>query len=96
VLGVHATALDPKAHTVTLNGHVEPLRYDKLLLATGSRVRHLDVPGIDNVGVRYLRTITEADALLGDLRQGAPGARRGGRVDRAWRRRPRPARTARG
>jgi len=68
VLGVRATALDPAAHTVTLDG-VEPLRYDKLLLATGSRVRTLDVPGTDLSGVRYLRTITEADALLDHLRR---------------------------
>ena len=39
---VRATALDPDAHTVTLDG-VEPVRYDKLLLATGSVVRQLDV-----------------------------------------------------
>src|SRR5690348_9068232 len=32
VLGVRATNLDRKAHTVTLDG-VEPVRYDKLLLA---------------------------------------------------------------
>jgi len=70
VLGVQATTLDPRAHTVTLDD-VEPLRYDKLLLATGSRVRHLDVPGIDNMGVRYLRRITEADTLREDLREGA-------------------------
>jgi 3-phenylpropionate/trans-cinnamate dioxygenase ferredoxin reductase subunit len=70
VLGVTATALDSKAHTVTLDG-AEPLRYDKLLLATGSRVRRLDVPGSDNLGIRYLRTITHADALLQDLREGA-------------------------
>ena len=42
VLGVQATALDVKAHVVTL-GNVEPLHYDKLLLTTGSRVRTLDV-----------------------------------------------------
>src|SRR5258705_5357218 len=69
VLGVRATGLDAKAHTITLDD-VEPLRYDKLLLATGSRVRRLDLPGADNLGIRYLRTITEADALLYDLREG--------------------------
>jgi 3-phenylpropionate/trans-cinnamate dioxygenase ferredoxin reductase component len=63
LLGVRATALDPAAHTLTLDGY-EPLRYDKLLLATGSRVRRLDVPGTDLHGVRYLRTVTEADALV--------------------------------
>src|SRR5258705_10649477 len=70
VLGVRVTKLDPKPHTVTLDD-VEPLRYDKLLLATGSRVRQLDVPGSDNLGIRYLRTITESDAILSDLGEGA-------------------------
>src|SRR4051794_12261216 len=69
VLGVRASALDPKAHTVTLDA-VEPLRYDKLLLATGSVARRLDIAGTDNTGVRYLRTMTEADALLDALRRG--------------------------
>jgi 3-phenylpropionate/trans-cinnamate dioxygenase ferredoxin reductase subunit len=60
VLGVRATALDPKAHTVTLDG-VEPLRYDKLLL---------DAPGSENSGIRYLRTIEQADVLVESLRRG--------------------------
>ena len=70
VLGVRATALDVRAHTVTLDD-VEPLRYDKLLLATGSRVRRLDVAGSDNLGIHYLRTITESDMIRHDLREGA-------------------------
>ena len=70
VLGVRVTAVDPKAHTVTLDD-VEPLHYDRLLLATGSRVRQLNLPGSDNLGIRYLRTITESDAILADLREGA-------------------------
>jgi 3-phenylpropionate/trans-cinnamate dioxygenase ferredoxin reductase subunit len=68
VLGVRATELHPDRHTVTLDG-VEPLRYDKLLLATGSRVRTLDVPGIELTGVRYLRTLTEADSLVDHMRR---------------------------
>jgi 3-phenylpropionate/trans-cinnamate dioxygenase ferredoxin reductase subunit len=67
-LGTRATMLDAAAHTVTLNG-VEELRYDKLLLATGSRVRTLPVPGTDLHHVRYLRTIDESDALQAHLRQ---------------------------
>ncbi len=70
VLGVRVSALDPTAHTVTLDD-VEPLHYDKLLLATGSRVRRLDVPGSENLGIRYLRSITESDAIRSDLREGA-------------------------
>ena len=68
-LGTRATGLDADAHTLTLDG-AESLRYDKLLLATGSRVRRLDVPGTDLLGVRYLRTLDEADALLDHLRAG--------------------------
>src|SRR5262249_20977615 len=70
LLGVRATNLDTAAHTVTLDGY-EPLRYDKLLLATGSRVRHLDVPGTDLRGVRTLRTLPEADALVDHIHQPA-------------------------
>src|SRR5690348_14772654 len=68
-LGTRATDLDPAAHTVTLDG-VTPLHYDKLLLATGSRVRRLHLPGADLPGVRYLRTIEQSDALLAQLRKG--------------------------
>jgi 3-phenylpropionate/trans-cinnamate dioxygenase ferredoxin reductase subunit len=68
VLGVRATELRPDRHTVTLDG-VEPLAYDKLLLATGSRVRTLDLPGVELPAVRYLRTITESDALLDHMRR---------------------------
>ena len=67
LLGVRATDLDAATHTLMLDGY-EPLRYDKLLLATGSRVRRLDVPGTELSGVRYLRTLQESDALLDHLR----------------------------
>ncbi|HEX2772940.1 MAG TPA: FAD-dependent oxidoreductase [Micromonosporaceae bacterium] len=79
MLGVRATGLDPAAHTLTLAGH-DPVRYDKLLLATGSRVRRLEVPGGDLPGVRYLRALPDADALLADL----PGARRVVVVGAGW------------
>jgi len=71
-LGTTATHLDPGAHEVTLDGG-ERLHYDKLLLATGSRARRLNIPGGDLEGVRYLRTLAEADAL-------AEALGRGGRV----------------
>ncbi len=70
LLGVRATALNVGAHTVTIDD-VEPLRYDRLLLATGSRVRHLDLPGSDFLGIHYLRTIVQADILRDALREGA-------------------------
>ncbi|MQA27135.1 MAG: NAD(P)/FAD-dependent oxidoreductase [Micromonosporaceae bacterium] len=61
-LAVRATMLDPVSRALTLDGG-EQLRYDKLLLATGSRVRMLDVPGADLRGVRYLRTFDESESL---------------------------------
>jgi len=68
-LGVRAEAVDRAAHTVTL-ADGQSLPYDRLLLATGSRVRALDVPGGENSGVRYLRTLPEADQLRADLKPG--------------------------
>lgn len=61
-LGVTAAAIDRAAKTVALSdGNV--LVYDRLLLATGARVRKLPCPGADLPGVYYLRGIDDSDAL---------------------------------
>jgi 3-phenylpropionate/trans-cinnamate dioxygenase ferredoxin reductase component len=39
------------------------LAYDKLLLATGTRVRKLNCPGADLPGVHYLHDIADVDGL---------------------------------
>lgn len=44
----------------------EEIVYDKLVLAIGSRVRTVDVPGIDLPGVHYLRSIADVDAIRAD------------------------------
>jgi 3-phenylpropionate/trans-cinnamate dioxygenase ferredoxin reductase subunit len=63
--------LEPAARHVRLrDGRTLP--YDRLLLATGSRVRTLDVPGAELSGVHYLRTIHDVDAITAAL---VPGAR---------------------
>ena len=64
-----AAALDPAAHRLTLESG-ESLPYAKLLLATGASPRRLPVPGADLDGVRYLRTLADADRLLTDLSSG--------------------------
>jgi 3-phenylpropionate/trans-cinnamate dioxygenase ferredoxin reductase subunit len=82
-LGTRATMLDAAEHTVTLDG-VEELRYDKLLLATGSRVRtawrppgggdrcRLDRPGGRRGGARLRR---RGDRGGAGRAAAAPGAR---------------------
>jgi 3-phenylpropionate/trans-cinnamate dioxygenase ferredoxin reductase subunit len=65
-LGCRVAELDLAARRVTL-GDGRVLGYDKLLLATGSRVRKLDVPGADLAGTHYLRTIDDADAITRSL-----------------------------
>ncbi|MEU4293894.1 FAD/NAD(P)-binding oxidoreductase [Kribbella sp. NPDC026596] len=61
-LGRTVTAIDPAAHTVTVDDGSQ-VSYGKLLIATGSRVRKLDVPGADLPGINYLRTAEESQAL---------------------------------
>jgi 3-phenylpropionate/trans-cinnamate dioxygenase ferredoxin reductase subunit len=65
-----ALAIDPSAHTVTLSDDTS-LRYDKLLLATGSRPRWLPIPGADSTGVHYLRTVDDASNLDTTLKEGS-------------------------
>ena len=67
--GVRATRLDPAAHRLELDTG-EQLGYARLLLATGASARRLPVPGADLDGVRYLRTLVDADRLRTDLTGG--------------------------
>jgi len=68
--GERATAIDRQARTVTTDAG-RRLQYDRLILATGSRVRTLAIPGADLPGVFYLRTIADALALRERLTTGA-------------------------
>lgn len=61
-LGTRVDAIDRAAHTVRLaDGAIQ--RYDKLLYATGGRIRELALPGTDLRGVHYFRTLADADAI---------------------------------
>src|SRR5437763_6431028 len=62
ILGTPAVGLDRNSCSVELASGVA-LAYDKLLLATGSRVRRMSVEGENLPGVFYLRAITDVDAL---------------------------------
>ena len=64
-----AVAIDPAAHTVSLSDDSN-VRYDKLLLATGSRPRWLTIPGADATGVHYLRKYDDASNLDTALKEG--------------------------
>jgi 3-phenylpropionate/trans-cinnamate dioxygenase ferredoxin reductase component len=70
ILGVPVTAIDRTAKTVAL-GDGRLLPYDKLLLATGTRVRKLSCLGADLPGIHYLRDIADVDGLQDVFKPGA-------------------------
>jgi 3-phenylpropionate/trans-cinnamate dioxygenase ferredoxin reductase component len=61
-LGTTVTSLDPASRTITTAAGTQ-LSYDKLLIATGSKPRRLDVPGTDLDGVYYLRNVEDSERL---------------------------------
>jgi 3-phenylpropionate/trans-cinnamate dioxygenase ferredoxin reductase subunit len=69
-IGAAVLAVDPAAHTVELSDDIS-VRYDKLLLATGSRSRRLPIAGSDAAGVHYLRTFDDASTLNSALTEGS-------------------------
>jgi 3-phenylpropionate/trans-cinnamate dioxygenase ferredoxin reductase subunit len=69
ILGVAATKIDRDARKVFL-ADGRALAYDKLLLATGSRVRPIKCPGSELPGIHYLRGIADVDALRELVGQG--------------------------
>lgn len=62
ILGTKVTALDRAGRRVTL-ADGRSLAYDKLLFATGTRVRRIPVPGAELAGIHYLRDIADVDRL---------------------------------
>lgn len=67
--GVTVAALDLPQRRLRLADGV-PLAFDRLLLATGSRPRTLEIPGASLAGVLSYRTLGDADSLRAELESG--------------------------
>ena len=65
-LGLAAEKLDIENQKVYLSDNSE-LEFDKLVLATGSRVRYLNFPGSELKSIFYLRNLDDAEAIKKDL-----------------------------
>src|SRR5215212_567313 len=59
-LGTTAVELNTSSNELTLHDG-DRLRYDRLLLATGSEPRRLPIPGAELDGVLYLRSVQDSD-----------------------------------
>lgn len=70
-LGIFATDVDAAGRLVHLSDG-SSLAYDGLILATGSRPRTLNLPGVGRPGVQTLRTLEDADQLRAVLTAGGP------------------------
>ena len=69
-LGTEVSAIDPSAHTISLSTG-STLAYARLLLATGSTARRLDVPGAGLANVLTLRSMDESAELRSRLVAGS-------------------------
>jgi 3-phenylpropionate/trans-cinnamate dioxygenase ferredoxin reductase component len=68
VLGERVTAIDRAARQVKVGG--KAIAYDRLMLATGARVRRIELPGATLPGVTYLRTIDDSASIRAKLKEG--------------------------
>lgn len=62
-------AIDRESKCLKTDGG-EDISYDKLVIATGSRVRRLPVQGADLKCVHYLRSIADVDGIRADMEAG--------------------------
>ncbi|MCP4000662.1 MAG: FAD-dependent oxidoreductase [Gammaproteobacteria bacterium] len=70
MLSTRVKEIDRKRKTITLDNS-EIIAYNKLILATGSRVRELHIPGHTLKGVHYLRGIDDVLAIQSAFKKGA-------------------------
>ena len=62
MLNTRVESIDRENKSVTLDNG-ETLNWDKLALTTGSRVRKIDMPGVDLEGIYYLRDAADVDKI---------------------------------
>ncbi len=62
MLNTRVESIDRENKSVTLDNG-ETLNWDKLALTTGSRVRKIDMPGVDLEGIYYLRDAADVDRI---------------------------------
>jgi len=77
ILGVRAEHIDVKARNISLSNS-KKIDFDKLLIATGSRSKMLDIPGAKKSGVFALRTVRDARGILETLKDVKTAAVLGG------------------
>ena len=63
-----ASALDTESKILTLDDG-QKLIFSKLLIASGSKLNTLSLPGSNLKGVHYLRTITDANSILESMKE---------------------------
>lgn len=68
-LETRVESIDRSARKVTTSNG-DAFAYDKLILATGSRVRKIAVPGADLPGIHYVRSIADVEAIRKDMSRG--------------------------
>ena len=67
-LNTRVVAVHRDDHRVAVNTG-DDIHYDKLVLALGSRVRQMPVPGAELAGIHYLRDIADVDAIRAEMDQ---------------------------
>jgi 3-phenylpropionate/trans-cinnamate dioxygenase ferredoxin reductase subunit len=68
-LGTRVTGIDRVSKSISIETG-ETLSYDKLVLATGARVRHLPILGADLGGVFYLRNTKDVRGIKDSVEEG--------------------------
>lgn len=68
-LSCRAEAIDRQKQVIEISSG-EPLAYDRLVLATGSRARQLPLKGIELPGVYDLRSIADVEHIIPEIKEG--------------------------